>query len=186
MKPLVLKSARASLFITLGVGVLLTIGNPIGPFLFALGLLAVCVINDGHLFTGLCGYIHDKKSFKDGMIVLLLNLVYGYMFGIFLSIANPALKEVAIEKVTSWSDISLIGFFIRSFFCGVVMFTAVDMKKKGTMLGIIYGIPLFIFCGFQHSIANIITCGVANSIHYTIPIAIAGNWLGSYITRKLS
>ena len=181
-----LKSARASLFIALGVGVLLTIGNPIGPFLFALGLLAVCVINDGHLFTGLCGYIHDKKSLKEGMIVLIFNLIYGYLFGLLLSIANPALKEMAVEKIASWSDMSLISFFIRSVFCGIVMYTAVDMKKKGTMLGIIFGIPLFIFCGFQHSIANFITCGVAHSIHYTIPIAIIGNWLGSYMTRKLS
>lgn len=187
MKPLCLKSIRAALFIALGVGVLLTIGNPIGPFLFALGLLAVCAINEGHLFTGLCGYIHDKESFSNGMWVLVLNLIYGFVFGLFISIANPALVDTAMEKVNSWSNMTLISFFFRSFFCGVIMFLAVDIyKQTKSPLGILLGVPAFIFCGFQHSIANIITCGVARTLHYTIPIAIAGNWLGSYITRKLT
>ena len=187
MKPLCKKSIRASLFIALGVGVLLTIGNPIGPFLFALGLLAVCTINEGNLFTGLCGYIHDKDSLTDGIWVLVMNLIYGFIFGLFLSIANPALKDIAMEKVAGWSEIHPIAFFFRSMFCGVIMFTAVDIyKQTKSPLGILLGVPAFIFCGFQHSIANIITCGVAHALHYTIPIAIAGNWLGSYITRKLS
>lgn len=36
------KSSLAAILISFGVGVLLSIGNPIGPFLFAFGLLCVC------------------------------------------------------------------------------------------------------------------------------------------------
>ena len=70
------------------------------------------------------------------------------------------------------------------------MFLAVDIKKKyNTPLGIIYGIPLFIFCGLQHSIANIIACGMAqslNPIHLLyVLLAALGNWIGSIATWYL-
>ena len=66
------------------------------------------------------------------------------------------------------------------------MYIAVYMYKKGTPLGIIFGIPLFIFCGFQHCIANIITLGVARTIHLSILICIVGNFIGSIIMWYLS
>ena len=60
------------------------------------------------------------------------------------------------------------------------MFTAVDIKKSNkSNLGIIYGIPLFIFAGFQHSIANAIMCGVGNSWSIAVLIAAAGNLIGA-------
>ena len=184
------KACRASMFISLGVAALLTIGNPIGPFLFALGLMAVCYINDGYLFTGSCGYIHNTETFKQGMIILAGNLLFGFIAGAMIGYANPDLQSVAAEKVANWipevTALNIVRFFIKSCFCGIVMFTAVDMvKKKNNYMGILLGIPLFIFCGWQHSIANTITCGVAFTISWTIPICIAGNWLGSYMTRKM-
>ena len=66
------------------------------------------------------------------------------------------------------------------------MYIAVYMYKKGTPLGIIYGIPLFIFCGFQHCIANIITLGVARTFDFSIIICILGNFVGSIIMWGVS
>jgi len=72
--------------------------------------------------------------------------------------------------------------------CGVIMYIAVYMYKKGTPFGIIYGIPLFIFCGFQHCIANVITMGIARTFDLSIIICIIGNFLGSlfiwYISKE--
>ena len=53
------------------------------------------------------------------------------------------------------------------------------MYRKKTSLGIIYGIPLFIFCGFQHCIANVITMGVASTFDFSIFICVLGNFIGS-------
>ena len=61
------------------------------------------------------------------------------------------------------------------------MYIAVLMYRKGTPLGIIFGIPLFIFCGFQHCIANIITMGAARAFHISIIICIIGNFVGSLL-----
>ena len=66
------------------------------------------------------------------------------------------------------------------------MYIAVYMYKKGTPLGIIFGIPLFIFCGFQHCIANIITLGVARTFDLSLLICIIGNFLGSLIVWYLA
>ena len=67
------------------------------------------------------------------------------------------------------------------------MFLAVDIKKRhNSVLGIIYGIPLFIFCGFQHSIANVIVCGMGHTLHIALSLAIVGNWCGALLASLLT
>ena len=174
---LISKSIGAALLISLGNFALLKLGSPIGPVIFAFGLLGVCYMGL-NLFTGKCGFfIEDKIKIKDLLIILLGNLIFGYLFGLMYSITDKTLIEVAIAKIATW-DIS-ISFFIKSLLCGIIMYIAVYMYKKGTSVGIIFGIPLFIFCGFQHCIANIITLGVARTFDFSIFICILGNFLGS-------
>lgn len=154
----------APILIGLGAVVLLYLGNPIGPFLFAFGLLGVCML-DADLFTGKAGYYWRKQKLKL-LFILVVNLLAGYLIGFLFSLCDPALMAGAIEKVQSW-DLSL-GFCLRSFFCGVVMYVAVEVFKRGSIVGILLGVPLFIFCGFQHSIANIIFYGLARCIDWNI------------------
>ena len=184
---LINKSIAASLLISLGDYALLKLGNPIGPIIFALGLLGVCYMGL-NLFTGKCGFLfQDKIKPTDLLIILLVNLIAGYLFGLIFSITDKTVFTNALDKVSSW-EVSL-PFFIKSIFCGIIMYIAVLMYKKGTPLGIIYGIPLFIFCGFQHCIANIITLGVARTMDVSIILAIVGNFVGSlfiwFISRSI-
>ena len=79
-----------------------------------------------------------------------------------------------------------MAFFIRSMFCGMIMYICVDIFKRGSYIGILYGVPLFIFCSFQHCIANIIVLGVAQSWSWTLILAIIGNLIGSMIINVLS
>ena len=182
---LIRKSIGAALLISLGNYALLKLGSPIGPVIFAFGLLGVCFMGQ-NLFTGKCGFlIQDKIKFSDLMIILFANLIAGYLFGLMYSLCDNEIVITAIEKVDSW-DLSL-AFFIKSIMCGIIMYLAVLMYKKGTTLGIIYGVPLFIFCGFQHCIANIVTLGVARTMDVSIILCIIGNFIGSlfvwYITK---
>ena len=181
---LINKSIGAALLISLGNYALLKLGNPIGPVIFALGLLGVCYMGL-NLFTGKCGFLfQDKIKVKDLIIILLVNLLAGYLIGLLFSITDTDVFNNAVAKVKTW-EVSL-PFFIKSVLCGIIMYIAVYMYKKGTPLGIIFGIPLFIFCGFQHCIANIITLGVARTIHLSILICIIGNFIGSLIMWYLS
>ena len=174
---LIRKSVAASVLIGLGDYVLLKLGNPLGPFLFAFGLLGVCVMG-ANLFTGKCGFlIEDKiKPLYLGTI-LLGNLIAGYLIGLLFSVCDTGIVTAAQEKAASWNcDWS---FFVRSIMCGVIMYLAVAIYRKGSKLGILLGVPLFIFCGFQHCIANVITLGVAASWSWSLLICIVGNFIGS-------
>ena len=183
---LFLKSIGAAFLISLGNYALLKLGNPIGPVIFAFGLLGVCYLGQ-NLFTGKCGFfIEDKIPFLDLMIILIVNLIAGYLFGLMYSITDESLIVTAVDKVKTW-DFSL-AFLIKSFMCGTIMYIAVKMYREKTPLGIIFGIPLFIFCGFQHCIANVITLGVARTFDDSLILAIIGNFIGSlffwYISKN--
>ena len=181
---LINKSIGASILIGLGDYALLKLGNPIGPILFTLGLLGVCYMGL-NLFTGKCGFIiEDKIKFLDLMIILIINLIAGYLLGLIFSLCDVDVYKNAIDKVNSWSF--SLSFFIKSIMCGIIMYIAVYIYRKKSPLGIIFGIPLFIFSGFQHCIANIITLGVARTIHSSIILAIIGNFIGSLIMWYLS
>lgn len=184
---LIRKSIAASILIGLGNYVLLKLGTPLGPFLFAFGLLGVCVLG-ANLFTGKCGFlIEDKIKPWRLLLILLINLAAGYLVGLLFSVCDAEIVSAAQAKVASWnSDWS---FFVRSIMCGVIMFLAVAIYRKNSKLGILLGVPLFIFCGFQHCIANVITLGVASTFHWSLLICIVGNFIGSlamwYLCREL-
>lgn len=181
---LINKSIGAAILISLGDYALLKLGNPIGPVLFSLGLLGVCYMGQ-NLFTGKCGFlIEDKIKITDLLTILLINLIAGYLLGLLYSTIDIEVLKNAVEKVNTW-ELS-IAFFVKSVLCGVIMYIAVYMYRKGTPLGIIFGIPLFIFCGFQHCIANIITMGVARMWHTSILICILGNFIGSLLMWYVS
>lgn len=176
MKQLIKGAVLASILIGLGDYVLLKIGAPLGAFLFALGLYGVCLLG-ANLFTGKCGFILENKKWLDLGIILLVNMVAGWMIGWAFSMADPAIHDAAVIKFNSW-DLSL-GFFLRSIFCGMIMYIAVKCYKMGSIWGVFIGVPLFILAGFQHSIANIITAGVAVNWSWTILLCALGNFIGS-------
>ena len=175
------KGILASILIGFGVAVLLFLGNPLGPVLFAFGLLGVCYL-DAWLFTGKAGYYWKNKT-TELFTILCVNLISGHAFGWLLGYSSPQLVPVAMEKVASWTFDA--EFFVRAVFCGAIMYICVELFKRGTVFGIFFGVPLFIFCGFQHCIANIIVLGVASHPEFvwswTILLAIVGNLIGSII-----
>ncbi|MBR3323813.1 formate/nitrite transporter family protein [Candidatus Saccharibacteria bacterium] len=184
MFELVRKSIGAAILIALGDYALLKLGNPIGPIIFAFGLLGVCYMGQ-NLFTGKCGFIFDDKTKVSHLfIILLTNLIAGYLIGACLGLIDESVKTAAISKVASWTfDLSML---IKSILCGIIMYIAVFMYRKGTPLGIIFGIPLFIFCGFQHCIANVITMGAAITFDWSLTVAILGNFFGSILMWYIS
>lgn len=181
---LINKSIGAAILIALGDFALLKLGNPIGPVIFAFGLLGVCYMGQ-NLFTGKCGFlIEDKIKVLDLLTILIANLIAGYLIGLAFSLIDKDVVSAAALKISTW-DISL-AFFIKSILCGIIMYIAVYMYRKNTPLGIIFGIPLFIFCGFQHCIANVITLGVAATFDYSLLICLLGNFIGSIMMWFIS
>lgn len=176
------RAVLASLLIGLGDYILLKIGAPLGAFLFAFGLYGVCVLG-ANLFTGKCGFVIADNKWLELGVILIVNLLAGWILGWLFSLADSSLITAANEKIAKW-DFSL-DFFIRSAFCGAIMYLAVKCFKLGSIWGIFFGVPLFILAGFQHSIANAITAGVATYFDWTVLLCAGGNFAGSVITAWL-
>ena len=102
-KELARKAVAASLLIALGDYVLLKIGMPIGPFLFAFGLLGVCVLSL-NLFTGKCGFwFSDKLRLHDLMKILGINLISGYLFGLCMHVMDTDVAAAAAAKIPAYT-----------------------------------------------------------------------------------
>ena len=170
-------AAGASLLIGLGDYVLLKIGSPLGPFLFAFGLLGVCILGL-NLFTGKCGFLfEDNLKISELITILISNLVFGYIIGMVFGLIDTEVAAAASTKMAGWE---ISGeFFLKSALCGVIMYLAVAIYRKGSPLGILFGVPLFIFCGFQHSIANAITMGAAMGLDFSVLLCALGNFVGA-------
>lgn len=179
------KAVSASIMISFGVCVLLLAGNPAGPFLFALGLASVCILKLS-LFTGKCGYIiRSGTSAAELAEMLCINILSAAGMGtLFRHAFGDKIMQAALAKTATWE--ASPEFFIKSVLCGMIMFIAVDTYKKGHMVGILFGVPLFILCGFQHCIANVVTMYAADHV-VIIPtvLCILGNLTGSVIISWL-
>ena len=173
----------AAFLISLGVAVNLTLGPPLGPIFFSFGLLGVCVL-EAELFTGKAGYWWKNQKIKL-FFILVSNVVWGWFFGWFIGIANPSLIPIAAMKIVMTN---LPVYMIQSFFCGSIMYICVELFKRNCVYGIFLGVPLFIYCGFQHSIANGIMFGVAHILP-NIPVLMAcalGNFVGAVFINLLA
>lgn len=161
----------------------------IGAFLFALGLLTICEFGLG-LYTGKVGYTFiNKGNFYIEVLQTLLGNVFGTaVAGLLIYISRSDLSEKAAELGVKKLMQSPLQTLILSFFCGILMFIAVNLYKKregiGKYIGIFTAVPVFILSGFEHSIANMFYffSGWAISVQSAlyILICVVGNALGAF------
>ena len=192
MKDLYFKSVAAGIAIAFGSTIYLSCESKVvGAILFALGLISVCYLNL-NLYTGKIGYFSGTKDIKNLVNILIGNIIGAGIVALLMRVARPELIEVAAPMVVKkigagWHNI------ITGIFCGVIMYIAVELfKSKKTPLGILFGIPVFILSGFEHSIAD--ACymfyGVTSSAQVLgavlmVVYAVIGNTIGSIVFRAL-
>ena len=78
--------------------------------------------------------------------------------------------------------------------CGFIMTTAVTFARKGNLLPLIFGVPLFIFCGFPHCLVDafyILTSPIsfvganAGAVFATYGCVVLGNFIGCNLYRSV-
>ena len=187
-------AVRAGIMIAIGGSVFLSCDSKyVGAVLFSVALLCICYLGY-YLFTGKIGYLANdfsKNNILNLSVGLAVNLIVTFLLGLLISFAIPNLLDKAYIMCTAKLDQTFLITFIRAVFCGVLMYTAVEIfKEKKTPLGIIFCIPVFILCGFEHSIADMFYFGVSGI--FTIKIltfelaAVLGNTVGGLILPLLS
>lgn len=139
--------------IAVGGFVYLVLGGVPGAIAFAFGLLTV-VHYKLKLFTGATGYFTDRAAFKALWPMLLFNIA-GCLLVALLSRVSPLGLQAKAQALlagrldTGWWQCGLL-----SIGCGFIVTTAVEFGRKGQFLPLLFGVPVFILCGFPHCIAD--------------------------------
>lgn len=142
----------------------------LGSFLFSFGLILICNFNF-NLYTGKVCYLFDNneksliKRILDLLIILGGNLIGTLFFANVLKLVmadnatNTKLMDTLINSVNSKINYEWYQMIGLSFFCGMLVYIAVEgFKKIDNMFGkyvvLMLAIGGFIVSGFEHSIAN--------------------------------
>ena len=163
------KSIVASLLITIVAYCNFLCENRyIGAFMFSFGLIVICKYNL-NLFTGQAGYI-TIKQIPNYLITIITNLFYTMFFSVLLSFnENACLK--AREIWTTKSNLGVDSLIFSSFFCGVLIYIGVDYyKKHSSIVGLLFAIPIFVLCGFDHAVADTAYFTLAFSKYYVVDL----------------
>ena len=199
-----LRDAVASgIFIGLAGTVYLSVPNKFGgAFLFGFGLLTI-VCCGFKLYTGAIGYLVLKGKKAPSYLLTLLEIWIGNWLGTFLvgvllnatrvggKLAGSARLLCDVKMKDSWSSL-----LVLSFFCGILMFLAVDtFRRKDEYPGVIrmvmvfICVMVFILSGFEHCVADMYYFSVAGmwttqSFARTLWMTL-GNSLGGFLLPLL-
>lgn len=127
-------------------------GSLAGAVLFSFGLLTV-VGYRLKLYTGTAGFIR-KNEVWDLFLILLGNII-GCLCVALLSRVTPLEIQAAAQNIlelrlrTGALRCGLLGIG-----CGFIMTTAVQFARQKQYLPLLFGVPLFIVCGFTHCVAD--------------------------------
>jgi len=143
----------AGICISIGCVVNLRVGGVAGAVLFAFGLTTV-VYYGLKLYTGTAGFIRRRGDWTMLVIVLFGNIVGCLLSAWLIAYAQPDCIEPASKILMGRLTKGPFACFLLAIGCGFIMTTAVEFARKGKMLPLLLGVPVFILCGFAHSIAD--------------------------------
>ena len=129
-----------------------TYGSLAGAVLFSFGLLTV-VGYKLKLYTGTAGFI--MKNEIGNLFLILLGNIAGCLLMALLSRVSPMDIQAAAQNIL---EARLRTGALRCGFlgigCGFIMTTAVQFARQKQYLPLLFGVPLFIMCGFTHCVAD--------------------------------
>ena len=182
---LLISSVLAGVCIGLGGYVNLVMGGIIGAVMFSFGLLSV--VHYGlALYTGKSGFFTNRRELTDLLYIIAGNFVGCWLVSLIFDYALPQYVENAQKIVDVIAGKSLLAVFLLAIPCGFIMSTAVKFAREGRFLPLLFGVPLFIVCGFRHSIADIFYyCAAMDFMFLPWLMAILGNFVGCNVHRAL-
>lgn len=191
LKQLILKSVLAGMLIAMAGWIFLICQNlnvgdwskVIGAAAFSVGLVTVIGLQ-ANLYTGKIGYVNSKQLLFEAVIILAVNLVIAFLIGLLYRTYVGTSVAMDSRLAKEWYRILIDGFF-----CGALIYIAVEMHKKTkSFLPVILCVITFILGGFEHSIADIFYYGASEltwkGLGY-VGLVILGNSLGSLTIRYL-
>ena len=179
----------AGMMVSFGGAVLLSCDSRyVGAGLFSIALLSICWFGFD-LYTGKVGFLvvdHSRSALATTFIGLLGNAIGTLVMGFAVAAALPKLRDAALAACEARLAQLPIQTLLRGLFCGVLMYIAVEIyRSKKSPIGVLFGIPVFILAGFEHSIADMFyfcSAGAYNMEALIFIIIVAfGNLVGGVI-----
>ena len=152
--------------------------NIIGAVLFSFGLLTV-VNYKLKLYTGTAGFV--PLRYEDGrsrwlraigelLFILFANIVGRLLISLLSRMSPLGLGESAQKILEARLAIGPLRAGLLAIGCGFIMTTVVTFAREGKPLALLFGVPLFINCGFPHCLAD--------AFYYmTVPLSYTGTHL---------
>ena len=165
--------------------------------LFSIGLILVCTLGL-QLYTGKVGIVFDnREQLKENAInlpiMLVGNAIGAFGLGIICHFVFMNIPEVADRILAiSLGKTNSTTVFLQGVFCGALVYIAVYFFKNlqnwaMKIIGIITAVTLFVYCGFQHCIANMFYFGMAFNWNidmlWNLLIVILTNSIGALLIR---
>lgn len=158
-----LMAVLAGAAISIGGTVFLSLDNKVlGTLFFCVGLFMVCTLGL-NLYTGKVCYLPGKPASYVGFLVLvwLGNLVGAEIVALLLKATRvgAVLTGKAAGLCAVKTGDSLISLFVLGIFCNIMIYIGVESylsnpHQLGKYLGMIFGVMVFILCGFEHCVAD--------------------------------
>lgn len=127
-------------------------GSAVGAVLFSFGLLTV-VGYKLRLYTGTAGFI-NRNEIGDLFLILFGNIIGCLCVGMLARVSPLGIQEAAQKVLQVRMDCGALKCGLLAIGCGFIMTTAVNFARKGQFLPLLFGVPLFIVCGFPHCVAD--------------------------------
>ena len=170
---------RSSILSGIAVGIAgwgyLACTNIIGAVLFSFGLLTV-VHYKLKLYTGTAGFVALRtddgksrwlKAIGELLFILAGNIVGCLLVSLLSRLSPLELGESAQKILEGRLAIGPLRAGLLAIGCGFIMTTVVTFAREGKPLALLFGVPLFINCGFPHCLAD--------AFYYlTVPVSYTG------------
>lgn len=174
--------------------------NMIGAVLFSFGLLTV-VNYKLKLYTGTAGFIplrHEDGSSRwlraigELLFILMANICGCLLVSLLTRLSPLDLGSQAQTILESRLAIGPLRAGLLAIGCGFIMTTVVTFAREGKPLALLFGVPLFINCGFPHCLADAfyyMTVPVSYTSAHLLelcalyPCLVVGNFIGCNLYR---
>ena len=178
------RSLFAGILIGLGACGFLALGGIPGAVIFAFGLVGV-VLSGVPLYTGRAGVMTRIGPLA---LIWLFNVLGCVLLGLLVLSVGGDMVERARTVVDGRFVQGPWRAFLRAVGCGLIIDTAVWLyRTTKSVLPVLFGVPLFIVCGFYHSIADVVYLVAAwrwsPDILWYYPLIVLGNYVGCNVRR---
>lgn len=165
-------------------------GSLVGAVLFSFGLLTV-VGYKLKLYTGTAGFILKNEA-GSLFLILLGNIIGCFLVSMLARITPLAVQDAAQNILELRLSTGALRCGLLGIGCGFIMTTAVQFARQKQYLPLLFGVPLFIVCGFTHCVADAfyylcvpVAFWKANALHILAVYAciVLGNLIGCNLYR---